>query len=185
MKTCILLIMLLFSSSVYSQSMKEKDACRKQISELLQKTDPHYADYASLIRSSRRMVCYLIDPKVTSMELSGKTLVNGEILDRKSAKSKLSSKLDFIKSISSQRKKTGPSVVRESTFMPDVTMRFRSRKGLVTVSCSSYDNMVRMAKAKDEYVEFEDREMCSMIIDKALAMFPQDKYLRNLQRKRK
>ena len=184
MKAYLLIFMLLLSSNIYSQSRKERNAIREQINELIQKTDSTYIEYATHIYQSKNVVCYLIDPRVASMELSDKTLVNGEILNHKKKKNKLSSKLGIVKLLSAQRKKDGPQLVRESTFLPDVSLKFHREDGIITMSCSSYDNMIRMATSKDDYVEFEDKDMCTMIIDYALSVFPKDKYLRYLQRKR-
>lgn len=153
--------------------------------ELISATDSSLSEYASYINSSDSIEWVLIDPIVTSMKVSDITLVNGEVLDSKQDCDCLSTKCVSLISLYLHKQPTNPTIVRESTFLPDISIRFINGNDFITMSCSTYDDMIRVSKSKDDYVEFEDKLLCSKIIQGALTKFPKDKYLRNLNRKRR
>ena len=74
--------------------------------------------------------------------------------------------------------------VKDCTFMPDVAMTFTSRNDTVLVAYSFYCDICRFQKA-DGYKDYDGELIRKTILQLALEMFPNDKYLRTLNRREK
>ena len=139
--------------------------------------------YIDIIEKTDSIVWYLLDPicevDTTAMQLHGYgeilLMQTDTVLDRCNA---LRSTLLY----SGSFKKS--DLVKESTFLPDIAIRFFSTDSVVTFSYSFYCDLCHF-ECDGKYQEFDGEMIRKSIIAMASEVFPNDRYIRNLKRKEK
>lgn len=74
--------------------------------------------------------------------------------------------------------------VKESVFMPDLAMRFIYSNDTVVVAYSFYCDLCRFQKGY-KYIDYDGENIRKEIVRLSLQIFPNDKYLRGLNRREK
>lgn len=139
-------------------------------------------DYLDIIERTDSIVWYLLDPMsedstVIKMGMMGEILLckNDTLEERYNAlKSMLAYPQSFAKC----------DIVKESTFLPDVSVCFFLEKNIVTFSYSFYCDLCRFER-NGKYQDTDGELIRKSIIQMACEIFPKDRYLRNLKRKEK
>lgn len=139
--------------------------------------------YIDIIEKTDSIVWYLLDPicevDTTAMQLHGYgeilLMQTDTVLDRCNA---LRSTLLY----SGSFKKS--DLVKESTFLPDIAIRFFSTDSVVTFSYSFYCDLCHF-ECDGKYQEVDGEMIRKSIITMASEVFPNDRYIRNLKRKEK
>lgn len=139
--------------------------------------------YIDIIEKADSIVWYLLDPMcevdTTAMQLQGYgeilLMQTDTVLDRCNA---LISTLLYPGSF----KKS--DMVKESTFLPDIAIRFFSTDSVVTFSYSFYCDLCHF-ECDGKYQEIDGEMIRKSIIAMASEVFPNDRYIRNLKRKEK
>ena len=139
--------------------------------------------YIDIIEKTDSIVWYLLDPMcevdTTAMQLQGYgeilLMQTDTVLDRCNA---LKSTLLYTDSF----KKS--DMVKESTFLPDIAIRFFSTDSVVTFSYSFYCDLCHF-ECDGKYQEIDGEMIRKSIITIASEVFPNDRYIRNLKRKEK
>ena len=139
--------------------------------------------YIDIIEKTDSIVWYLLDPicevDTTAMQLHGYgeilLMQTDTVLDRCNA---LRSTLLY----SGSFKKS--DLVKESTFLPDIAIRFFSTDSVVTFSYSFYCDLCHFER-DGKYQEIDGEMIRKSIITMASEVFPNDRYIRNLKRKEK
>ena len=137
--------------------------------------------YIELVENADSIVWYLVDPMcevdTTSLQLEG----YGEILlvqtdttlNRCNA---LKSTLIYPCSFENM------DMVKESTFLPDVVIRFFSANSILTFSYSFYCDLCHF-ECDGKYQELDGELIRRSIIQMSAEVFPYDRYLRDLKRR--
>lgn len=139
--------------------------------------------YIDIIEKTDSIVWYLLDPMcevdTTAMQLQGYgeilLMQTDTVLDRCNAlRSTLLYPSSFKKS----------DIAKESTFLPDIAIRFFSTDSVVTFSYSFYCDLCHF-ECDGKYQEIDGEMIRKSIITIASEVFPNDRYIRNLKRKEK
>lgn len=139
--------------------------------------------YTDIIEKTDSIVWYLLDPMcevdTTAMRLPGYgeilLIQTDTVLDRCNAlRSTLLYPSSFKKS----------DMIKESTFLPDIAIRFFSTDSVVTFSYSFYCDLCHF-ECDGKYQEIDGEMIRKSIITIASEVFPNDRYIRNLKRKEK
>lgn len=139
-------------------------------------------DYQNTIEGSSAIEWMLLDA-FSDMPDTTLLIGGGEVLSRKIDYAK-----ETIAAVVSTliRKDAFPASdhVKESTFMPDLAMRFVYKRDTVVVAYSFYCDLCRFQKGY-KYVDYDGENIRNEILNVSLEIFPNDKYLRELKRKNK
>lgn len=138
------------------------------------------SDYLNAIERANFIEWMLLDPfsnnPDTTLMIGG-----GEVLFRKTDSTK--ERVDAVISTLTNKKSFPASdYVKESTFMPDLALRFIYDKDTVIVAYSFYCDLCRFQKGY-KYADYDGEKIRKELLRLSLQIFSNDKYLRELNRR--
>jgi len=137
-------------------------------------------DYLNVIERANVIEWMLLDTFSDNPD-TALLIGGGEVLFRKTDSTK--ERVDAVISTLTNKKSFPASDhVKESTFMPDLALRFIYDKDTVIVAYSFYCDLCRFQKGY-KYADYDGEKIRKELLRLSLQIFPNDKYLRELNRR--
>ena len=138
-------------------------------------------EYLSVISASTSVKWYLTDAFTDNAESSDVLKDCGEVL-ASAAEDKIARRDAIVETLIFPGSFVIHEFVKDCTFMADVAIEFTAGSETVLVMYSFYCDVCRFYKA-GKYVDFDGELVRGSVLQMALEMFPNDKYLRRLKRR--